>query len=42
MVWHDGQKVTGMNKVVMVACGMGQWEEGGVVGGWVSVGQLGG
>ena len=31
-----------LNNVLMLDCEMGQWEEGGTVGGWVSVGQLGG
>ena len=37
-------KPTELNKVLMVAHGMGQWEEGGtvLVGRWVSVNQLGG
>ena len=40
--WH---KLTELKKVLMVwhsACGLGQWAEGGKVGCWVSVGQLGG
>ena len=32
--------LTEVNKVLMLACGMGQLEEVGTLGGWVSVGQL--
>ena len=34
-------KLTELNKVMILACEIGQWEEGGTAGGWKSVGQLG-
>ena len=33
-------KLTELNKILMLACGMGQWEEGGTVGECGSVGRV--